>query len=498
MLPIIVNVASFVLAIYLSILGKNKRVRLTVWAIAFLITIGNVCVYVTQKSQETLYFDILTPNITSKEAFDILKDSFQEELKDCDLIDILGSYYICFKKPNLFFHRFPEWVFLLRRKDNTEILEFRVSDGRIPPLPEMMISELDNLKHGQIANYVNLKGSLEYLGVDNPFRRNSTTIVVILDEEGRSLVELHGTGPVDDIPEVVESVNSKVFARVRTVGRPTDHVSKITVIENPQELGEIIVRKATFETNQFYELLNPITNWRIDVDEAINRSIKKGAKATPPGKFGMSGGPGVFRLYNSRRYNLTGAFWDIPYRIGIRPILIDASSGKVYAVNNEGEYSTKWEEELSIHISPDTTQELRGEDSLQNNTGNMDYATGLIERLNHPDPDVRASAAVAMQGIEDDRLIEPLIKALGDSDPIVRGSAAWALGLSRDKKAVMPLIDNLADDDEFARLSAAKALGIIGDTRALVHLERLSQNEQDATVSFAVREAIQMIKQRDK
>jgi hypothetical protein len=57
----------------------------------------------------------------------------------------------------------------------------------------------------------------------------------------------------------------------------------------------------------------------------------------------MEGGPGIFRLFNGKHRNLQGAYWQLPFRIGIRPLGVDASSGKVFAVNNDGIYSANWQ-----------------------------------------------------------------------------------------------------------------------------------------------------------
>ena len=267
LMAVVINIVSFLLATYLSIKGENKRLKIVVWIIVFLLTIGNGYVYIKGKKQENLYVDILTPHMLSKEALDMVKLSFSGELGNHDLIDVIGSYYVCLKKPDIFFHRFPEWVFLFRNRNNNEILEFKVSDGRVPRLPGITISELSNLKNGQIANYMNFKVSLEYLGIDSYYKEN--TIIVILDEEGRSLVIMYLSGSEDSIPEVVESVNTKVFARVRSIGRPTDYVSSMRVIEYPRKFGKIIVRKANFESNEFYNSLDPVTNWEVDIDDAI-------------------------------------------------------------------------------------------------------------------------------------------------------------------------------------------------------------------------------------
>ena len=302
--------------------------------------------------------------MTSKEAHAWLLSLFREQIKDLELIDVIGSYYICFKKPDRFFHRFPEWVFVFRSQDLTTFVEFRVFDTRIPPIP--MFGSLDvnalltptlepRIAGGEIVSFISLKVTPEYLGLYLPYGEGErpdpalgSYILVVVDQEGRSLIELTGGTSSDFIPEVVESVNDKVFARVRVAGRPTDYSGNRTIIEYPGKLGKIAVIKAEHEGNEFYRSLSPIRNWEIDVDEALANAIERGAKAIPPDKLGMAGGPGTFRLINNAVNNLTGEFWRIPYRVGIRPVLINARNGKVYAMNNRGDYSTRWEKQFVL------------------------------------------------------------------------------------------------------------------------------------------------------
>jgi len=40
---------------------------------------------------------------------------------------------------------------------------------------------------------------------------------------------------------------------------------------------------------------------------------------------------GGFRLFNGKHRNLQGTYWQLPFRVGIRPILVNATSGKVFA-----------------------------------------------------------------------------------------------------------------------------------------------------------------------
>ena len=129
---------------------------------------------------------------------------------------------------------------------------------------------------------------------------------------------------------------------MRPIGRSTDNRQQYTVHENLSRLGKVITAKAQYPQTSFYGSLSPITEWRIDIDQAISAALAAGALATPPGKLGHGGGPGCFRLFNGKHGNRQGAYWQLPFRIGIRPVLVDAKRGKVLAVNNSGEYSDRW------------------------------------------------------------------------------------------------------------------------------------------------------------
>ena len=362
MIGILANIASFILAIYLSIRKKPWKFQAIIWAITIFITIGNIYTWVKEQGIEPPYVDIIAPHITSLEAFDMVKSSFRKELQDYNLIDIVGSYYICLKKPDLIFYRFPEWLFLFRHKFSNNFFEFKVSDSRIP-VPPRIGSGLDSIKDGQIAYYIVSKEDYDVHGIRVGPNSEINYLLDIIDEEGRTLISMQGQGPKDYISETTDGINSLVLARVQIIGRPSDDISEWREIEIPHRMGKIIVKKAEFKGNQFYDSLTPITNWKIDAEEAIQISVKEGAKGTPPGKERV-GGPGVFRLYNGIRYNLKGAYWDIPYKIVIRPVLIDASTGQLYAINNKGEYSTKWEKSFDIDIPSKQVQKPDSEEVI--------------------------------------------------------------------------------------------------------------------------------------
>lgn len=343
MIGIIVNIVSFILAVYLSIGDRPKKVKAIIWTITIFITIGNIYVLMNEQRQQKPYVDALIPHISSLEAFDLVKRSVGDDLKDYDLIDVVGSSYICLNKPELIFHRFPEWLFVFRNRVDNQLLEFKVSDSRLPDPPLIKASELDRVNEGQIAYYiVSKKGFYDFYRTRVAPDSDINYALDILDQEGKTLIILHGRGPIDDINEVEDGINSQVLARVQAIGRPTDRVTEYKVIEDMNKKRTIFIKNAKFVANQFHASLASIKNWKIDAEKAIEIAVKKGAKGAAPGKELVGGHP-IVRLYNGVIRNLQGSYWKIPYRIDIRPLLVDASTSQLYAVNNEGNYSTKWE-----------------------------------------------------------------------------------------------------------------------------------------------------------
>jgi hypothetical protein len=63
----------------------------------------------------------------------------------------------------------------------------------------------------------------------------------------------------------------------------------------------------------------------------------------------------------------------------------------------------------------------------------------LIERLQHPEPRMRAAAALVLGKVADQRAVGPLCEVLSDSDELVRFRAAYALGRLKNAQAVSSL-----------------------------------------------------------
>jgi HEAT repeat protein len=137
----------------------------------------------------------------------------------------------------------------------------------------------------------------------------------------------------------------------------------------------------------------------------------------------------------------------------------------------------------------------------------------LMKILDHPDPEIRSRAIVAL-GLTNDRravspliyrlaydedqyevandallmlmhlrkiAVKPLVTALQKGDDRIRGSADLALSNIRDRKTVEPLIMALNDPVAEVRYGVISALQDIGDVRALPELERIAREDNDKT-----------------
>ena len=258
----------------------------------------------------------------------------------------MGSYYICLEKPDTIFHRTHEWLFLLRNGDSDRFIEYKVSDASVPQ-PPPVDAELTRTSGGNIVYYVVCKKNYVFPGKNagpNPLEH----MLDLIDEEGRTLIVTQGHGPPDNIEETHDGINSRVLARVQVIGRPTDEVERWLEVWIPDRNNKVRIKMASFQPNEFYRKLGIIKGWKVDSDLAMRLCVEKGAQGFPLGKETI-GGPGVLRLQERARYNVAGLFWSVPYKISnIRPVIIDACSGSVLAVNNAGEYSTGWEEDFTI------------------------------------------------------------------------------------------------------------------------------------------------------
>lgn len=331
MLYYVANLLMFIFSVYIRISGRSKVFQGVVWSVTLVITSFNIYGFMVEEQYEKPFVDLITPNISSIEAFKMVKRTFKKELEDYHLVDIIGSYYICLKKPDTIFHRFPEWVFVFRHKLNDELIEIKISDEKVPPPPKLGQGISKEVKDGYFAYYIVTKSGYS----------SDNFLVDLIDMEGKCMISYAGRGPDDDISETNDGINSKVLARVQLACRDAERVSSWREIDSPIQMSKFTLRKAELPANKFHSKLSAIKGWKIDNERAIQIALKKGAKGIPPGKEGV-GGPGVIRLYCGERRNLNGLFWNIPYRIKIIPLLIDGYNAQLYGVNREGEYSIKF------------------------------------------------------------------------------------------------------------------------------------------------------------
>lgn len=93
----------------------------------------------------------------------------------------------------------------------------------------------------------------------------------------------------------------------------------------------------------------------------------------------------------------------------------------------------------------------------------------LLDALNAPHPRVRAIAVTALNQLEDERAVEPIIALLDDPDPSVVSSVLRALWDIADERVREPLADFIARPSVPFDLqrSAAFALAELGDPRAI-------------------------------
>jgi len=101
----------------------------------------------------------------------------------------------------------------------------------------------------------------------------------------------------------------------------------------------------------------------------------------------------------------------------------------------------------------------------------------LLPLLEHPEPEVRATAAELIGLLGGAGEAEPLAGRLTDSSAAVRERAALALGRLGAAEAYDQLDRTLGDRAPLVRAAAAEALGLIGNTRAFPSLLQLARSD---------------------
>lgn len=115
-----------------------------------------------------------------------------------------------------------------------------------------------------------------------------------------------------------------------------------------------------------------------------------------------------------------------------------------------------------------------------------------LQELEHPDPEVRRSAASALD-VEEPRDLVPLAGLLGnDPDPDVRAEIAFNLGFGDPATAVPLLLSALDDPAPAVVVAAADALGYLDDPSVIGDLQAL-QGDESESVREAARGAVEML-----
>lgn len=331
------GIGSFVLSRYISIRKESRRVKRISWCITAIIVLMYAIGHWYDMKAPRLHLGLLGPHLSAVEGYDLIKrhGDYQDQLQ---LLEAIGSYYTCMRKPDAIFLQFCEWVFVFRSPDSGDLVEYRVLDSRLPDLPILSASTLfEGMREGGFATYVSYNISPKALGIREI--DNEDSAVHQYDAEGRVIVKTMGKGLRHSFGEINEGPNEFVISLTRACARPTDHLPESTVIERWNRFGDVVIYRTTHPKNSFYKRLVPI-EFALDAQEAITYAMKAGAEFEVPGKRMVS--TGAVRLYDGQDIDVPGPCWHLPMRMSLRPIVIHATSGRVYFVDDDGEYTAYW------------------------------------------------------------------------------------------------------------------------------------------------------------
>ncbi len=329
------SLVALTLGLFLSLWDKRGTVRrVSTWVSVFVVTATAVGYWIDLNAQR-LHFRLVGPQLSAQESYDIIREQESEHLQ---LLEAIGSYYTCVRKPDSIFLQFCEWVFVLREPDTGKLVEYRVLDSRMPELPILPNDILlGDMREGGFTTYTNYNLSPKALGIRHMDDQDSA--IHHYDALGRVVVKIMGKAPRHLFDEIHASPNEFAISLTRTVNRPTDHLPESSVIERWNRFGDVQIQRATRPLTPFYENLRPIT-FSLDAQEAISAALAAGAEFEVPGKSMVSTG-GV-RLYDGGNIGVPGPCWRLPMRMAIRPIVVQAKSGRVYFVDDDGGYTAYW------------------------------------------------------------------------------------------------------------------------------------------------------------
>jgi len=283
-----------------------------------------------QKEQS---LDWLSPNISPVKAYEDIMSSFAGDLRDYELIEVLGSYYICLEPPNRIFHRFPEWTFTFRHKINRNVLQYQLFDARVP---RPLAIKVPNTKKADIIYYIVFKEEYDNVELRRALeastgkRIEGNTFEVAFFNDLNLAYEISGGATQRDrLVDTKDSDRFKVIGRYQALGRDyTSPPNEWLKIESFTGAYNLNVSTSQIESVSSLDALSPIDpkKWTVDVDRAIEIAITNGAIGLRPGQ---SNYPGILRLYYIKGDNLDGIYWYLPYRLDLQLFVVDAENGKL-------------------------------------------------------------------------------------------------------------------------------------------------------------------------
>lgn len=331
------TVSSLALGLYLAIQGKEITVRRVSWCIMALVVLMTAIGLWLDMKVPRLHLGLLGPHLSAVEGYDHVKRHADNQ-DQLQLLEAIGSYYTCVCKPDVIFLQFCEWVFVFRGPDNSHLVEYRVLDNRMPELPILpQATLLEGIRDGGFATYVSYNTPPQALGMRG--MDDDDSAVHQYDAKGRVIVKSMGKGPRYSFAEINEGPNEFVISLTRACARPTDHLAESTVIERWNRFGDVVIYRTTHPRNSFYDRLTPM-EFGLDAQEAITHAMEAGAEFEVPGKRMVSAG--AVRLHDGQDIDVPGPCWRLPMRMSIRPIVVHATSGRVYFVDDDGKYTAYW------------------------------------------------------------------------------------------------------------------------------------------------------------
>ncbi|MCP4373922.1 MAG: hypothetical protein GY797_38335 [Deltaproteobacteria bacterium] len=302
-----------------------------------------------QEREDTQALALISPNISAFEAYEYIKLSFQHDIEKYEIIEILGSYYICIEPPDRIFHRFPEWFFTFRERASKKIVQYHIFDSRVPrpltlknwrsnkPVPKIKETDivyfnLINEQYEDVMHRRALEASYGEKIKGNPF------LFAFFDDRNVAYNLVGATTQELLINETIDSERYKIVGRNQALGRYSDNYPekhlKITSFNGALDLR--IFNTDVKSTEYLQNLVGfDREGWKVDIQEAIKIATEKGATGLRPRQLNS---PGILRLFYDTSDNLNGVYWHIPYRAEIYKIVIDAKNGKLGVLCREGEF----------------------------------------------------------------------------------------------------------------------------------------------------------------